>query len=143
MRPGRTGVRRTAALWSGCPSTEGAHHALLIEVMAGESPARGSSGSKTVDRGGLQPHEWKRVERPEAVCEVAKQGLGSSGSTADSVLIGAVTEPKRRNRTPLTAKPIDAIQTAREGGENVMSIARRFEVSRMTVWEKTRPSELS
>ena len=105
--------------------------------MTGESPARGSSGSETVGRAGLQSHEWKRVELLEAVREVAKRGLRSSGSPADSTLIGAVTEPKRRNRTPLTAKQIDAIQTAREGGENVMSIARRFEASRMTVWEKT------
>ncbi len=29
-------------------------------------------------------------------------------------------------------------QTARDNGEIVMSIAKRFEVSRMTVWEKTR-----
>jgi transposase-like protein len=35
------------------------------------------------------------------------------------------------------AQPIDAIQTARDSGDSVMSIARRFEVSRMTVWEKT------
>ena len=91
--------------------------------------------STYVDRGGLQPHEWKRVERLEAVWELAKQGIGSSGATADSGLAGAVTEPKRQSRTPLTAKQIDAIHTARD---NVMSIARRFEVSRMTVWEKTR-----
>lgn len=90
-----------------------------------------------VDRGRFQSHEWKRVERLEAVWELAKRGLGSSGSAADSGLAGAVTEPTRRNRTPLTAKQIDAIQTARDGGESVMSIARRFEVSRMTVWEKT------
>lgn len=29
-----------------------------------------------VDRGGLQPHEQKRVERLEAVWELAKRGLG-------------------------------------------------------------------
>ncbi len=56
----------------------------------------------------------------------------------DSGLVYAVTQPKRWSRTPLTAKQIDAIHTARKGGESVMSIARRFEVSRMTVWEKTR-----
>lgn len=91
-----------------------------------------------MDRGGLQPHEWKRVERLEAVWEPAKRGLGSSGSVADSGLGEAITEPKRRSRTLLTPNQIDAIQTARESGESVVSIARRFEVSRMTVWEKTR-----
>lgn len=90
-----------------------------------------------VDRGRLQPHEWKRVERLEAVWELAKRDLGSAGSTADSGLVGAVTEPKRRSRTPLTPNQIDAIQTARESGESVLSITRRFSVSRMTVWEKT------
>ncbi|TSD62438.1 hypothetical protein FNM00_11725 [Aeromicrobium piscarium] len=91
-----------------------------------------------VDRGGLESHEWKRVERLEAVWELAKRGLGASGSAADSGLGEVITEPKRRSRTPLTAKQIDAIHTARDDGESVMSIARRFEVSRMTVWEKTR-----
>ncbi|WP_424945228.1 helix-turn-helix domain-containing protein [Brooklawnia cerclae] len=57
---------------------------------------------------------------------------------AGSGLDGAVTEPTRRSRTPLTPHQIDAIQTARDSGESVMSIARRFEVSRMTVWKKTR-----
>jgi hypothetical protein len=91
-----------------------------------------------VDLGGLQSHELKRVERLESAWELAKRGVGSSGSAADSDLVGAVTEPMRRSRTPLTAKQIDAIHTARDSGESVMSIARRFEVSRMTVWEKTR-----
>lgn len=91
-----------------------------------------------MDRGGLQPHEWKRVERLEAVWELAKRDLGSSGSTVDSRLTGAVMAPTRQSRTPLTAKQIDAIHTARDSGESVMSIARRFKVSQMTVREKTR-----
>ncbi len=91
-----------------------------------------------VDLDGLQSHEWKRVERLEAAWELAKRGLGSSGSAADSGLVGVVTEPTRRSRTPLTAKQIDAIQTTHTDGESGTSIARRFEVSRMTVWEKTR-----
>lgn len=108
-------------------------------VTAGQNThVRGSTTSGIVDRGGLQPREGKRIERLEAVWELAKRGLSSSGSTADSGLDGAVTEPKRRSRTPLTAQQMDAIHTARERGESVMSIARRFQVSRMTVWEKTR-----
>lgn len=58
---------------------------------------------KNVGRGGSQSHEWKRVERLETVWELATRGLGSSGSAADSGLAGAVTELKRRSRTPLTA----------------------------------------
>lgn len=111
------------------------------EAIQGSSNDNGPASAdpcQSVGRGGFQSHEWKRVERLEAVWELAKRGLGSSGSAADSVLTGAVTEPKRRSRTPLTANRIDAIQTARGNGESVMSIARRFEVSRMTVWEKTR-----
>ncbi len=91
-----------------------------------------------MERGGFQSHEWKGVERLEAVWELAKRGLGSTDSTADSGLADAVTEPTRRSRTPLTAKQIDAIHTARDNDESVMSIARRFEISRMTVWERTR-----
>lgn len=90
-----------------------------------------------MDRGGFQPHEWKRVARLEAVWELAKRGLRSSGSTADSGLVDAVTEPTRRTRTPLAAKEIDAIHTARDNGESVMSIAQQFGVSLMTAWEKT------
>lgn len=44
-----------------------------------------------VDRGGFQSHEWKRVERLEAVWDLAKLGLGSLDSTADSGLDEAVT----------------------------------------------------
>jgi|GEM_PF-6346174 len=101
------------------------------------SAVPGSTKPSMVDRGGFQSHEWKRVERLEAAWELARRGLGSSESATDSGLTGAVTEPKRRSRTPLTAKQIDEIHTARENGESVMSIARRFEVSRITVWEKT------
>ncbi|MBM9465176.1 hypothetical protein JL108_17135 [Aeromicrobium sp. YIM 150415] len=49
-----------------------------------------------------------------------------------------VENPSRRSRTALTEKEVEAIRTARVGGESIMSIAKRFEVSRMTVWEKTR-----
>ncbi|WP_051208319.1 hypothetical protein [Propionicicella superfundia] len=120
-------------------------HTLALDHEAQGSDRRiqtenvaGLNNELLVDRGRLQPHEWKRVERLESVWELAKRGLGASGSTADSGLAGAVTEPKRRNRTPLTANQIDAIHTARDNGESIMSIARRFEVSRMTVWERTR-----
>lgn len=54
-----------------------------------------------------------------------------------------VENPSRRIRTALTEKEVEAIRTAREGGESVMSIAKRFRVHRATVWEHTklRPTE--
>lgn len=50
------------------------------------------------------------------------------------------TRRKRLSRSRNTTHQTMSIQTARDNGESVMSIARRFEVSRMTVWEKTRTS---
>lgn len=41
---------------------------------------------------------------------------------------------KETESNPVDASQIDAIHTDRDSGESVMSIARRFEVSRMTVW---------
>ncbi len=66
---------------------------------------------------------------------IARLDLGPVGGMADSGLGGAATAPKRRSRTPLTANQIAAIQTARKNGESVMSITRRFEVHRGTVWK--------
>lgn len=89
-------------------------------------------------RGGLQSHALKRVERLEALWEQARQSPDQSDHVGISELLSAVTEPTRRSRTPLTPHQIGAIQTACDNGESVMSIARRFEVHRMTVWQKTR-----
>ena len=102
------------------------------------NPVRSSTTSEIVDGGGLQSHVFGQVKRLEALWELARRRLVPSASLSDSGLADAVTEPKRRSQTPLTANQIDAIQTARDSGESVMSIARRFEVSRMTVWDKTR-----
>lgn len=67
----------------------------------------GLNNDALVEAGGLQSHEWKRVERLEAVWELARRGLGSPGSMVDSGLAGAVTEPKRRPepRDPPTRTP--------------------------------------
>jgi hypothetical protein len=91
-----------------------------------------------VGRGGLQSHALKRVERLEALWELARQGSDQPDDAGTSEILEAVTEPTRRSRTPLTPHQVDAIHTARDNGESVMSIARLFDVSRMTVWEKTR-----
>ena len=91
-----------------------------------------------VDVGGLQSHALKKVERLEALWEQARLGSDKSDDVGASELFDAVTEPTRRSRTPLTSHQIDAIHTARDSGESVLSIARRFDVHRMTVWQKTR-----
>jgi DNA-binding NarL/FixJ family response regulator len=51
-----------------------------------------------------------------------------------------VENPSRPNRTPLTEKEVEAIRTARAGGESVLSIAKRFGIHRATVWTHTRHS---
>lgn len=49
-----------------------------------------------------------------------------------------ITKPRRRSRTPLTDKEVDAMRTARAVGISIATIARQFGVHRGTVWEKTR-----
>ncbi len=51
-----------------------------------------------------------------------------------------VENPSRCSRTPLTEKEVEAIRTARAGGESVLSIAKRFGIHRATVWEYTKSS---
>ena len=98
----------------------------------------GSSLVRGVDAGGLSPNTWERLERLSDAWEQAKQGLESEGPQAPEPEIAVVANPTRRSRTPLAPEEVDAIRTARSNGESAMSIARRFEASRMTVWEKTR-----
>ncbi|MFZ2624143.1 MAG: hypothetical protein WAX29_02725 [Propionibacterium sp.] len=69
---------------------------LPAEKMRTAAEFAGLNIGSVVDRGGFQSHEWKRVERLEAVRELAKPGAGSSASVADSGLADAVTKPKRR-----------------------------------------------
>ena len=46
-----------------------------------------------------------------------------------------VENSSRSNRSILTEKEVEAIRTARVGGESVLSIAKRFGIHRATVWE--------
>lgn len=55
---------------------------------------------------------------------------------ADDPLIGLSPEPTRRTRTPLTAKEVDAMRTARDEGVSVTALAKLFGVHRATVWAK-------
>ncbi|MDK8347287.1 MAG: hypothetical protein QP780_10615 [Brevibacterium sp. UMB1308B] len=99
--------------------------------------------SSYVDAGGLSPNTWERIERLSSMWEQAKQGVGSEEPRAGEPDFGVVFNPTRRSRTPLTENEVDAIRAAREAGETVTSIARRFEVHRLTVWERTRDLPVS
>lgn len=46
--------------------------------------------------------------------------------------------PTRRSRTQLTETEVAAIRTARQNGDSVISICRRFDIHRMTVWAHTK-----
>lgn len=107
---------------------EGARH-----VRAG--PLR-----ELVDAGGLSPNTWERLERLSAAWEQAKPGIVSARPLVTEPEPGAVSNPTRRSRTPLTPEEVDAIRTARTNGESVLSIAKRFGVHRVTVWEQTKNS---
>ena len=98
----------------------------------------GNLRRKTVDAGGLKPNTWQRFERLSSAWNQAKLGVADAPKGTTDNEPGVVANPRRRARTPLTAKQVDSIRTARENGESVLSIARRFDVHRATVWEYTR-----
>lgn len=87
---------------------------------------------------GLSPNTWKRLERLSSAWEREKRGLASEASATAELESGVVLNPTRRSRTPLTAEEVDAIRTARQNGDSVISICRQLDVHRMTVWEHTK-----
>lgn len=91
-----------------------------------------------MDAGGLKPNTWQRFERLGAAWNQAKLGGSEEpcGDTGDEP--GVVANPRKRARAPPTESQVDAIRTARANGESVVSICRRFDVHRMTVWTHTR-----
>lgn len=91
-----------------------------------------------MDEGGLNPNIWQRFERLGSAWEQAKLGLDNESVSAAHDEPGVVASPRRRARTPLTESQVDAIRTARANGESVVSIYRRFNVYRMTVWTHTK-----
>ncbi len=99
---------------------------------------KGSSLVRGVDTGGLKPNTWQRFERLSSAWNQAKLVLGDQPDGAADDEPGVVANPRRRARTPLTESQVDAIRTARANGESVVSICRRFNVHRMTVWTHTR-----
>ena len=67
-----------------------------------------------------------------------RSGVAGGAVVVETANSGVVRNPKRRARTPLTDAEVEAIRAAREQGEGPASIAERFGVSRIIVWEKTR-----
>lgn len=91
-----------------------------------------------MDAGGLKPNTLQRFERLSSAWNQARLGIDDAPDNAIDDEPGVVANPRRRAKTPLTESQVDAIRTARKNGESVISICRRFEVHRMTVWTHTK-----
>ena len=90
---------------------------------------------------GAMEHYGNRRPRVERLVSAWNQGIREDAETqngADDPLIGASAEPKKRPRTRLKDKEVDAMRTARAQGVSVNALALRFGVHRGTVWAKTR-----
>lgn len=94
-------------------------------------------GSRGVAGGGPNRNFQRRLDRLVSAWEQGDRDGSNESSVVEEPDHGVVSNPGRRNRTPLTAKEVEAIQTARANGESVLSIAKRFNIHRMTVWEHT------
>jgi len=115
----------------------------LVASRNVQTPARsfadeGLSVMRRVDAGGLKPNTWQRFERLGSAWNQAKLGIDDKPQGAGEGEPAVIAKPGRRARTPLTESQVDAIRTARANGESVISICRRFDVHRMTVWTYTR-----
>lgn len=109
-----------------------------IDVSNGGSGSDVAVASRALDAGGLKPNIWQRFERLGSAWEQARRTTRAYLPATSEPELGIVRTPSRRTRTPLTQSEVDSIRTARERGESVVSIAKRFEVHRATVWEHTR-----
>lgn len=73
----------------------------------------GGGGSRfvsvLVDAGGLKPNTWQRFERLGSVWKQAKLSVGDDpeGATEDDPEV--IANPRRRARTPLSEKQVEAI----------------------------------
>ncbi len=86
-------------------------------------------------------HYGNRRQRVERLVSAWNQGPGGAAESvvvSDDPLTEVSTEPRRRARTRLTDKEVDAMRTARTSGVSVTALATRFGVHRGTVWVKTR-----
>ncbi|UAL28368.1 hypothetical protein K8W59_10765 [Nocardioides rotundus] len=88
--------------------------------------------------GGPNRNSQRRLDRLVSAWEQGDRVGSDAPRAVEEWEPGVISNPSRRNRTPLTAREVEAIQTARENGESVLSIAKRFNIHRMTVWEHTK-----
>jgi hypothetical protein len=88
--------------------------------------------------GGPNRNSQRRLDRLVSAWEQGDREEAAESHVVEEPDPGVVLNPSRRNRTPLTAREVEAIQTARANGESVVSIAKRFNIHRMTVWEHTK-----
>lgn len=89
---------------------------------------------------GLSERCGNRRRVVERLIAAWKRGVGEVRSPVDPIVFAeseAVTEPRRRFRTPLTEQEVDAMRTARSNGVSVSTVAKQFTVHRGTVWAKT------
>ncbi|WP_415108100.1 tyrosine-type recombinase/integrase [Propioniciclava sp.] len=127
----------------------GAHRAGLERLNAprGNAGAMGTSKTDTrkrvsvlVDSKAPNLNHMRRLDRLDSAWIQGSPTLLASPPLAFAEGFDVVENPSRPNRTPLTEKEVEAIQTARAGGESVLSIAKRFGIHRATVWTHTRHS---
>lgn len=109
---------------------------------ANDSSGKGSSLVRGVADGGPNRNSQRRLDRLVTAWEQGDQGRSEESQVVDEPDPGVVSNPGRRNRTPLTAKEVEAIQTPRANGESVLSIAKRFDIHRMTVWTHTKATPM-
>ena len=135
---GRVNPTRTSTATTRLPGNQNALQEDLPEggthVHLGDVSCK-SLGVKAMERCG---NRRQRVERLVSAWNQGIRGDADSEGEADDALISASTEPKKRPRTQLTEKEVDAMRTARAHGVGVNPLARQFGVHRGTVWAKTR-----
>ena len=84
---------------------------------------------------------WNRRLRVERLVSAWNQGSADVAEPADEPddpLIAAAAESRRRARTRLTDREVDAMRTARANGVSATALAKQFGVHRGTIWAKTR-----
>gem|GEM_PF-794627 len=107
------------------------------------------SGPQTADVGGLNNDQLvdamerygNRRRVIESLVAAWSRDIGGDCTPVGAVVSAdreVIPEPRRRSRTPLTEKEVDAMRTARAKGISVSTITRQFDAHRSTVWEKIR-----
>lgn len=105
------------------------------------SHVTGSSTPTTVVSKAPNLNTARRLERLDSAWDKGSSEVSVAPSVAPEPGSGVVSNPSRRNRTPLTEKEVEAIRTARAEGERVVSIAERFGIHRCTVLHYTKTAQ--